>query len=608
MLTPEQPQVLSDQDRQYVLTLWELSRRSPWYFLKYFARTFDEHDPAALAKPFPATAYARIICRAWEEFDLLFIKKSRQIRMTWEFAALFVWDAINRYNRHNIDQSKKQPDANKVINRQRFIYDRLEAMELPGLPPAKKTGVRTGTDVELEWPTMNSHIEAIPQGGDIVRSLVGSNILADEINHQNEAQEGFEAAAATIIGGGKWIGVGTSNGHSFAWHIMNNFDPSTGKKQGDNRIDSRKIEPVLFPPYRGDYADLVSRETWRRGVEAWIVNMEDDEFMSIPFPELVANVPGIDYWQTHDEKHCMWVHYSADPDKSQDTAAGRIWKPKARRLFPSDSAWNREMEGNDDTFEGRPVVSNWSDELHLRPYDYDPNYRVDISHDFGTEVCGTLYSQLVPVGNSGEKQLRFLDETILRRSNTIELAEQTYQHIKERYRKAFESRWVDSCCDPNGNQESPTTSDKSMSSNIKIMKTVSNGLIRCNSKKFGDKESTQVMEAAFALMLSNGEPAVVVHPRCTYLRSVLSGGLHYELGDQSGHYEKDGEYDHGGDMARYRINNDFDDKLLAKRKTQKTHKKIAVRCRHSGRVLRWETVLTEYGVNQRRQGLLNVRR
>lgn len=595
-----------DNDTIDILLDWELAKRDPWPFLQFFVRTFDEHQLDKAACPFPATGYARVLCRAWRERNLLFIKKSRQIRMTWQIAAMSLREALFSFNWRQFDQSKKEEDASdSILKKQIFIYEELMKMGLPDVPLAKMTGSKVGTASKLEFPSLRCEITAIPQGPDIIRSYTCSFIFGDEINHQPKAQEGFEGAMPTLFGKGKWWGAGTSNGHTFMWHVMNNRDPQSGKVQGTNKVDSRKIKPTLRPPYAGDPADLKAKEKYRRDTEAWLLGMSDEEFDAIPFEELIANVPGMDFWITYDDKPCLWVHYSADPDKSPETEVGLAWKIAARKLFPSDASWNREMEGNDDTFEGRPVIANWSDATHVKAYEYDSEETVHISQDYGTEVNVTFFAQLVPVGPT-EKQLRFLDERVGRRSDAIAQASAAMECMREMFPRAVARRTTKSYCDPNGNQESDTTSDKSLNSRIKIQREISGWLINPSSRKFGDKDSTQAMEDAFALILSNGEPAVVVHPRCTYLRSCLSGGLHYEQGDQSGHYAKDGEYDHGGDACRYMVANLFDSKLLAGTKKKATHDRVAIRG-YGGRIIKWEKRINAHGVNLRRQGLLNVR-
>ena len=115
------------------------------------------------------------------------------------------------------------------------------------------------------------------------------------------------------------------------------------------------------------------------------------------------------------------------------------------------------------------------------------------------------------------------------------------------------------------------------------------------------KESTENMETAFCKVLPNGEPAIMVHPRCTYLISCLEGGLHYPPpkpgklipAGKVGHYVKDGLFDHGGDMGRYLINNifaefDFADKpepLLQDEKHYRYKKWTAERVRVNQRSL-----------------------
>ena len=159
---------------------WAIALRNTWVFLTYFACTWDEHEKTelALAKPFPRTALFRFLCRGWEELDIIFIEKSRQIMMTWFFAAMFLHDILSRVVRRNMFQSKKQEDANNVLDRSRHIYERLLADygALLDIPQVKMFGQKHGTMTQMEIEKTKCLLWAIPQGPDIVRSYTTTGI------------------------------------------------------------------------------------------------------------------------------------------------------------------------------------------------------------------------------------------------------------------------------------------------------------------------------------------------------------------------------------------------------------------------------------------------
>ncbi len=55
----------------------------PWLYLTEYVITKDEHDMVNPYKKFPRKLMYRVILRATEEYNNLFIEKSRQIMLTW---------------------------------------------------------------------------------------------------------------------------------------------------------------------------------------------------------------------------------------------------------------------------------------------------------------------------------------------------------------------------------------------------------------------------------------------------------------------------------------------------------------------------------------------
>lgn len=560
--------------------IWEtrakLARVNPWYFLRYFARTLDEHDETGEPKPFPARAITRIICRGWQEFPLLFIEKSRQVFMTWTISSLHLWDAMFKKGRRHFFRSKKQEDANNVLDRIRFVYDALAEMNFPDLPKARNVAGRTGTGDKIEFPDNRSIIWAVPQGATVVHSYTSSGIFDDEIAFQPEAKMGYEGAQPTVTGGGKYCAVSTPNGKVFNYLMMYAIDELTMKKVGENLIDSNKITHHKYEPPRG-----LNEEEQRWWWEDLLLDMDDEEFQKIPFVELAAMAPGVRYWRNAMEVDVLSVHYSADPYKSPETAIGRAWMPEAKKGI-SPAGWRRQYEIDYETFEGRPVISNWSYPLFVKDPDYDPAQTLYMSIDFGKN-CGCVFAQAVKIAGFNSLQLRIIDEIFLQESNTVELVEKIIQRMEGSYFDSWNRRDFKVYCDPAGYQERETTNDRSRNSSIKILKGYG---LKPQAKKFGLSESMDHVEIVFAKTLPDGQLAISIHRRCEYLISCLKGGWRYPEKGIPGHPEKDGYYEHGGDMIRYLICNMFPIKELTprlpKRKTM-----VPVREKYSGRIIAW---------------------
>ncbi|MDF1546121.1 MAG: hypothetical protein P1R58_13590, partial [bacterium] len=442
-----------------------------------------------------------------------------------------------------------------------------------------------------------SEIMAIPQGPDVVRSLTCSGILADEMNHQVDFAEGYAAAMPAISGGAKYTAQGTANGRSAGYRMLYGIDDQTMKSLGPPQIDSnRLVEKMLRPP------ENLSPEEKRRWIEWQLVEMPKEQFNDLSLERLAFEAPGMRYWVTAEGGHSLSIHYSADPDKDPVTKIGAEWKKAARARMKSQARWDREMEIKYDTFEGRPVILNWNHDVFVKKLDYDSEDPIHISLDFGTQVWITIFAQYRRIEGFTAYQLHILDELIGRNSNTPEQADDTIKKLKARFRRTWDQNNIITYCDPNGDRPEPTTADKSLNTSVKILR---NAGLYAKSKQFAVKESTEVMETAFAKTLPNGEPAILIDPRCEYLISCCAGGLHYpeEGKGKEGHYEKDGEFDHGGDALRYLIANLFDDIALSGQTKPPRQKRVIIRERQTGRIKGYKTINYNNSRQIRRRGV-----
>lgn len=596
---------LSKKEIDQWLQRSEDAKKHLWPFFKYFVFTMDEHDKTVLYKPCPHKLYIRVMSRAAMEFDVLLEEKSRQIFMSWFWVGTCLWDAMYFFNRLVQMQGKKEPDAQKLLNRARHIYTAIKKVIEPELetkivPDAKMIGQKYGSKTELEFAEMNSRIEAIPEGPDQVRSNTLSRLLVDEMGEQRQFKDAMTAAMPAIVGGGSFAGVGTPKGKNYPYFLINGINDLTGKSLGPHIIDSRNIQDKIITP-----PPSLTKEAARQWIENEFLAMPDDEFNSIPFVDLVACLPGIEYRKTADEKNVLTIHYTADPDKDPLTKTGADWLKEAKRIFiGGQSKWNQEYELDYGAYVGRPVIKNWDHNKFVRPLIYDSDLKLHLSFDFGTDVNVTLFAQYGPPiledGSVGEgMQLRILRELVLRNSHTPQQALLTNNILQNEFRRSCLNRNYQAYCDPNGDRDNETTSDRSINSSLKILGTYQ---IYPSNKKFGVPESTQVMETVFYLELPCGQPAVLIDPSCDYLISCFAGGLHYPLEPRPGrhgYYEKDGEYEHGGDTARYLINNCFNVSDMTGQKRNSREAKRPVFSKVSGRTIGYKTV-RRGGVNAKR--------
>lgn len=185
----------------------EKCRRDPWHWLTTWALTLDPHDKETPIKPFPIKEYLKNYIDIWISNNLIAVPKSRQMMISWINVALFLWDTQFGIGRFTFFQSKKEDDANKLVKRAKFINENQPEW----LAPRGQNSY-----CSLSFPTLNSIILGIPQGGDQIRMNTASGIFMDEAAFMPEAYDALVAAKPTIVGGGKLVMVSSANPGFFA--------------------------------------------------------------------------------------------------------------------------------------------------------------------------------------------------------------------------------------------------------------------------------------------------------------------------------------------------------------------------------------------------------
>jgi hypothetical protein len=177
--------------------------------VRRFCRTLDEHDRDNPIKLFPDKQCIDDLISLFLSEQLLLIEKSRQMMATWTFVACHLWDAMFHPARRIFFQSKKELDANNLVDRAKFIYEHLPE-EMKAMYPCNPYAY-----CKLEFGKWHSIIQGVPQGGDVLRQYTASRLFSDEMSFQEKADEAFIASKPTIDGGGSFIGVSTPNGKEF---------------------------------------------------------------------------------------------------------------------------------------------------------------------------------------------------------------------------------------------------------------------------------------------------------------------------------------------------------------------------------------------------------
>ncbi len=191
------------------LLLIAKAKKDPWTFIEKFVFTKDEHDKENPEKRFPSECrkdrpnyrYLRLITRLFQRYDKILIEKSRQVLMSWLFCALALWYALRYKGSFVIIQKTKEETAIRLLERIKFIYDRL--------PKEMQSRDARSVETILEFKDLGSKIMAVSQDSEAVAGDTVSLLIADEMSKQPHGAQAYFSSRPTVAGGGKYIGICT---------------------------------------------------------------------------------------------------------------------------------------------------------------------------------------------------------------------------------------------------------------------------------------------------------------------------------------------------------------------------------------------------------------
>jgi hypothetical protein len=135
--------------------------------------------------------------------DRIAIPKSRRMLLSWVNIALHLHMAMFNIGKAVAFVSKKEEDADELIKKAKFIYDRIPETEIP-----KEYKPRVEYKFcQMNFPELDSSIRGFPQGADQLRQFTFSAIMADEMAFWENAQLMYAASFPTLEGGGKFTAI-----------------------------------------------------------------------------------------------------------------------------------------------------------------------------------------------------------------------------------------------------------------------------------------------------------------------------------------------------------------------------------------------------------------
>lgn len=307
-----------------------------WKYLSY-VKTFDAHDYENPVKPLDVARYSylQVVWLHMLNLSSCAFPKSRQLRMSWAACIFATWFARTAPHRLIVFQSKKDDDAKKMVS----LGDkspgvgRMDCIEqnLPWWLKDYNICSGKGNNVgELQYspkpisvegvkvPWYGSRVIAIPQGADQVRSLTASLYLGDEPAFWDD----FEGTWTTVAPA---IRSAMGNSKMFAFSSVlagSGYNNKILESSERASSDSMYVEPenTGIPAMRPIYEKMLVNGQLPQGMRSW---------------ETPSGLPVLE------------IHYTADPDKRQDTEAGRKWLNQAASEYTGgveSPAWRREYE------------------------------------------------------------------------------------------------------------------------------------------------------------------------------------------------------------------------------------------------------------------------
>ena len=212
---------------------YERCRRSILYWAERYVYTRDEKDLRTPHKPLIAGElavnhrtlevrplgdgkddYLRFLTLLFEKERLMFVPKSRQVRVSWWAMAMALWIVQFAPAQRVACQSKKAGDSDKLLDRVQVMLEQQPkvASYIPWPRWHKKMNL-----VRMYHGGMAgiSRLEGLPEGGDKIRGETYSMVFTDESAFQAEAEAAYTAIMPLIEGGARYLGVSSARAATY---------------------------------------------------------------------------------------------------------------------------------------------------------------------------------------------------------------------------------------------------------------------------------------------------------------------------------------------------------------------------------------------------------
>lgn len=267
-LDPDSERFKADREREEALS-----------DVRRFARHVHIQDPVGREVGFADVGWAWqfVLLAVWVKTKLGVVLKARQLGVSWLAAIFALWTAMRAPGQVVLLISKKQDDANKLLEKVAYIHHRL-----PDWKP--RAIIRTES---ISFPTLGSEIEALAATEDAGRSRTANLVVLDE--------HGFQPFATKILGSvmgaaeqGKVLSISTGNGrgalHSRTFLRAKGRTPLASMADDDGRTIRLQVSRglgdgwlAMFIPYD---AHPERDASWWAHTRATQADLSDAEFVA----------------------------------------------------------------------------------------------------------------------------------------------------------------------------------------------------------------------------------------------------------------------------------------------------------------------------------------
>ena len=206
------------------------------------------------------------------------------------------------------------------------------------------------------------------------------------------------------------------------------------------------------------------------------------------------------------------VHYSSDPTKNPDMPEGREWIAEVRKPLDTQK-WNQEYEGDPFAAVGKVIHPDFRRERHVRPIEPLSDLRLYVGIDPAIRLSGVAWLQIrTDVGDTPQvriyHELRSLDKDMAKVGEDIKrINESHFAHFKNKIYY----------------EQDKAGSQRSQSLGLSVEKIL--GLLGIAPASMHSKPEDRIalMNHLICAETKDGEPCLLVHPRCVWAISGFLG-------------------------------------------------------------------------------------